>query len=163
MALGWWPPSMIGGPPGWCGSGADDEAVALVVAAVELDGGTRPRLAADLDQLVGAADALAAMAAEALELDVPVAEPEADHAATAGQHVEERAVLGHPDRIVQRRQGEAEADVMRLVAWTIAAAYGATDPTNRASWKWCSLTHTLSSPTCSAWTTWSIDSRSVSP
>src|SRR5687767_9264403 len=37
------------------------------------------------------------------------------------------------------------------------------DPTNPASWKWCSLTHTLSSPTCSAKTTCSIDSRSVAP
>ena len=50
------------------------------------------------------------MAAEALELDVPVAEPEADHAAAAGQHVEEGGVLGHADRVVQRGQGEAEAD-----------------------------------------------------
>ena len=37
---------------------ADDEAVALVVAAVELDGSARPRLATDLDQLDRAADAL---------------------------------------------------------------------------------------------------------
>ena len=53
--------------------------------------------------------------------------------------------------------------VIRDVAWTIAAMYGATDPTKRAGWKWCSLTHTWSSPTDSAWTTWAIDSRSVAP
>ena len=62
------------------------------------------------------------MAAEPLELDVAVAESETDHAPAAGQHVEEGGVLGEADRIVQRRQGEAEADVMRVVACTIAAA-----------------------------------------
>ena len=130
--------------------GADDEAVTLVVAAVVRRPGARPRLAADLDQLDRAADALAAMTTEALELDVPVAESEADHAAATGQHVEERTVLGHPDRIVQRRQGEAEADGDARRRLDHRRGVRRTDPTNRASWKWCSLTHTLSRPTCSA-------------
>ena len=102
---------MIGGPPGLVRPRADDEAVTLVVAAVEARP-ARPVHAWRQISIssIGAPDALAAMTAEALELDVPVAESEADHAATAGQHVEEGPVLGHPDRIVQRRQGEAESD-----------------------------------------------------
>ncbi len=90
--------------------GTDDEAMTLVVAAFVVDSSARPRLTADLDQLDRAPDALAAMPAEAFELDVPVAESEPDHAATTRQDVEEGPVLGHPDRVVQRRQGEPESD-----------------------------------------------------
>ena len=104
------------------------------------------------------------MATEPLELDVAIAEPEAHDAATARQHVEEGGVFGEADRIMQRRQGETESygDAARRLHHR-RAAYGATDPTNLAGWKWCSLTHTLSSPTRSAWTTCPIDSRTVSP
>ena len=89
---------------------ADDEAVTPVVATVDVDGRSGPRLPADLDQLDRAPDPLAAMPTEALELDVAVAEAESDCESSAGQGVEEGGVFGEADRIVQRCEGEPEPD-----------------------------------------------------
>jgi hypothetical protein len=74
----------------------------------------RPGLCGQLEDLLGQVTAVLRAAAEPSELDRPTADTHADDRAAVGELIEQVAVLGEPQRVVQRWHGHAEADACPL-------------------------------------------------
>ena len=73
-----------------------------------------PGFNGEIEHLLGQVTAVLGAAAEPGELDRPTADTDADDGAAIGELVEQVAVLGKPQRVMQRWHGHAEAEARPL-------------------------------------------------
>ena len=92
------------------GTGVTGRAVDAIALARDAHRLARPRLPDDRDALLHQARALRQLAAEVVELELPITETHAEIEAPAGQNRQRRGVLREPHRIRQRQQHQIGAD-----------------------------------------------------